>query len=128
MALFQAKTGLDRFSVKQKKKKKLSFRSIPTRFGIKHSQKKGKKCEKLKKHHSSFISSQNGMGQAENDIKKKLSFRSIPTRSRMGNSKKNSKKIQKHQYGFFSSQNGTGQTENERKKNYHFDPFHPNPE
>ena len=68
------------------------------------------------------------MGQAENDIKKKLSFRSIPTRSRMGNSKKNSKKIQKHHYGFFSSQNGTGQTENERKKKYHFDPFHPNPE
>ena len=75
MALFQAKTGRDRLSVKQKKT--LSFRSIPTRFGIKHSQKKGKKCEKLKKHHSGFISSQNGTGQAESDTKKE-SYHSDP--------------------------------------------------
>ena len=118
MALFQAKTGRDRLSVKQKKT--LSFRSIPTRFGIKNSQKIGKKCEKLKKHHSSFISRQNGTGQAENDIKKKVI---VPIHSNSIQNgefeKKNSKKIQKikkHHYGFFSSQNGTGQTENERKK------------
>ena len=82
MALFQAKTGRDRLSVKQKKT--LSFRSIPTRFGIKNSQKIGKKCEKLKKHHSSFISRQNGTGQAENDIKKKVivPIHSNPTRNR----------------------------------------------
>ena len=37
MAEFQAKTGRDRLSVIQKKK--LSFQSIPTRFGIKNSKK-----------------------------------------------------------------------------------------
>ena len=53
--------------------------------------------------------------------KKKLSFRSIQTWPGIGNSKKNSKKIQKikkQQYGFFSSQNGTGEAENERKSKF----------
>ena len=51
--------------------------------------------------------------------KKKISFGSIPTRSGIGNSKKNSKKIQKtkkNHYGFFSSQNGMGQAKNDGKK------------
>ena len=45
MALFQAKTGRDRLRVIQKKK--LSFRSIPTRLGIGNSKTITKKCKKL---------------------------------------------------------------------------------
>ena len=77
MASFEAETGRDRQRAIPKKKK-LSFRSIPTRFGIKNSKKIAKKCKNLKKHDYGFISSQNGTGQAENDTKKKKCYRSNP--------------------------------------------------
>ena len=47
MASFQAKTGRDELRVLPKKKK-LSFRSIPTRLGIGNSKKIAKKCKKLR--------------------------------------------------------------------------------
>ena len=47
MALFQAKTGRDRLRVILKKKK-LSFRSIPTRLGIGNFKKIAKKCKILR--------------------------------------------------------------------------------
>ena len=52
-------------------KKKFSFpvRSYPTWF--RKFQKNSLKFQKIKKHHSLFISSQNGMGEAENEKKKK---------------------------------------------------------
>ena len=48
MASFQAKTGRDRLRVIPKKKKKLSFRSIPTRLETGISKKIAKECKKLK--------------------------------------------------------------------------------
>ena len=47
MASFQAKTGRDRLRVIPKKKK-LSFRSIPTRLETGISKKIAKECKKLK--------------------------------------------------------------------------------
>ena len=51
--------------------------------------------QKIKKHHSGFISSQNGMGHIENDTKKNVivPIHSNPTQNR--GFQKNSKKIQK---------------------------------
>ena len=45
MSSFQAKTGWERL---RKRKKKLSFRSVPTRLGIENSKKISKKFKKLK--------------------------------------------------------------------------------
>ena len=45
MSSFQAKTGWERL---RKRKKKLSFRSVPTRPGIENSKKISKKFKKLK--------------------------------------------------------------------------------
>ena len=60
------------------RKKIFSFRSIPTQLGIGNFIKIAKKIKKkIKKHHSGFISSQNGTGQAESDTKKE-SYRSDP--------------------------------------------------
>ena len=81
--------------------------------------------QKNKKYHYGFISSQNGMGQAENDTKKKmLSFQSIQTQHGKGNCRKIAKKFKKlkkkNHYGLFSSQNVTRQAKNERKKKLSF--------
>ena len=48
MVLFQAKTGRDRLREIPKKKKKLSFQSIPTRSGINNPQKIAKECKNFK--------------------------------------------------------------------------------
>ena len=77
MASLQAKPGQDRLRVIQKKKKVIvPIHSNPTRNREFHKNSK-KKLKKLKKHHSGFISSQNGTGQAESDTKKE-SYRSDP--------------------------------------------------
>ena len=57
-------------------KKMLWFRSIPTRPRIGNFREIVKKFKKLKKHHYGLFSSQNVMGQAENERKK--SYRSDP--------------------------------------------------
>ena len=80
MASFQAKIDRER-----PRKKKLSFRSVPTRPVIENSKKIAEKFKKNKKHHYDFFSSQNGLGEAEKEKKNKLSFRSIPTRPRIEN-------------------------------------------
>ena len=67
MSSFQAKTGWERL---RKRKKKLSFRSVPTRPGIENSKKNIKKIQKIKKHHYGFFSSQNESGVAEKEKKK----------------------------------------------------------
>ena len=66
MASFQAKTGWERL----RKKKKLSFRSVPTRPVLENKKKNSKKIQKFKKHHYAFFSSQNGLGEAEKERKK----------------------------------------------------------
>ena len=77
--------------------------------------------QKFKKHYYGFISTQNGIGQAEIETKKKkiiVLIHSFPTWNR--DFQKNSKKIEKikkHQYGFFSTQNGDGKgRESEKNK------------
>ena len=105
MAFSQAKMGRERLRMREKKILILnhSYRTRKREFQ--------KNSKKIKKHHCGFFSSQNRMGQAENERKKVFSFWSIPTQPGIGNSKKIAKKIQKikkHHYGFFSSQNGTG--------------------
>ena len=110
----------------KERKKKLSFRSIPTWTGIENSKKNSKKIQKIKKHHYGFFSSQNGLGEVEKEKKIIVPISSYQTRIR--ELKKNSKKIQKfkkHHYAFFSSQNGLGEAEKERKKNYCSDQFLP---
>ena len=116
MASFQAKMGRDKQSVIQKKKVVALIHSNPTRN--REFQKNSKDMQKIKKHHCGIISSQNGMGQTENDTKKMLSFQSIPTQPRIGDSRKIAKKfklVKKHHYGLISSHNVTGQGENESK-------------
>ena len=78
LALFLARLGRNR----SRKEKKKSFRSVPTRPRIEHSQKNSKKIKKIKKHHSGFISNQTGSGQAKKEIKK-FSFR-VPFLSNLG--------------------------------------------
>ena len=93
MDSFQAKTA--RHRPRMIYKKKISFGSIPTRSGIGNSKKNSKKIQKTKKNHYGFFSSQNGMGQAENERRKKIivPIHSNPTRNRefQENRKKNSK-------------------------------------
>ena len=62
MASFQAKTGWDK---SRRRKKKLSFRSIPTRTGIENSKKIAKTNQKIKIHLYGFFLSQNKLGKAE---------------------------------------------------------------
>ena len=65
--------------------------------------KKEKKIQKIEKHHSGFISSQNGLGQVANEREKKIIVPILPTRPRIENSEKNGKKIKKienHHLGF----------------------------
>ena len=89
MASFQAKTGRDRLRVIPKKKK-LSFRSIPTRLETGISKKIAKECKKIKKHHSGFITGRDRLRVTPK--KKRISVRSIPTRFGIKNSQKIAKK------------------------------------
>ena len=64
MASFQAKRGQER--LRKRKKKKFSFRPVPTRPGIQNSKKRNiKKIKKIKKHDCGYFSRQNGTGLAE---------------------------------------------------------------
>ena len=70
MASFEAETGRDRQRAIPKKKKVI----VPIHSNLTRNwdfQKNSKDMQKIKKHHCGFISSQNGMGQAESDTKKK---------------------------------------------------------
>ena len=133
MASFQAKTGRDRQRVIPKKKK-LSFRSIPTRHGIGNSKNIAKICKKLRNIIVASFQGKTGryrLRVIQKKKKKKFAFRFISTRSGQGNSQKIAKKMQefkKHHYGFISSQNGTDRLRMIRKKCYRSDPFQLDPE
>ena len=74
-ASFQAKTGQDSSRMREKK----NYRSNPSypKQNRKFRKKEQKKIQKIKNHHSGFISSQNGSGQVANERKRKLSLRSF---------------------------------------------------
>ena len=93
MASFRAKTGCDKLRVIQKKK--LSFRSIPTRHGRGNSKKIPKICKKLRNIIVASFQSKTGCDGLRVIQKKNLLFRFIPTRSRIGNCQKIAKKMQK---------------------------------
>ena len=61
----------------EKERKKYVVPIHPTWPRIENSKKKGKKIQKIKKHPSGFISSQNRSGQVEKERKKNLSFRPL---------------------------------------------------
>ena len=70
-------------------KKKLSFRSIPTRPEIGNSKTIAKKCKKLRNNIVASFQAKIGWGRLRVIRKrKKLSFRFIPTQSGLGNSQK----------------------------------------
>ena len=112
MASFQAKTVRARL---RKRKKKVSFRSVPNRLGIENSKKIGKKFKKLKNIKMASFQAKTGR-ERPRKREKKLSLRSVPTRPGIKNSKK-IQNIKKHHYGFFSSQNEMGLAEKEKKNN-----------
>ena len=99
---------------------------LPTLLWIKNSKKNSNKIKKIKKHHSSFISIQIGLGKAKKVSKKKIIVPILPTLPRIENSKKNSKKLKTHHSSFISSQIGLGKAEKVSKKNnYRSDPSDP---
>ena len=112
MSTFQAKTVWDQLT---KRKKKLSFQSVPTRPGIENSKKNNKKIQKIKKHYYGFISAKTGWETPRKREKKIIvPICSYPIRNR--ELKKNSNKIQKikkHHYVFISSQIGQGEAKKE---------------
>ena len=68
---------------------------LPTLLWIKNSKKNSSKIKKIKKHHSSFISSQIGLGKDEKVSKKKLSFQSFHPNLESRIPKKIAKKFKK---------------------------------
>ena len=79
---------------RERKKKKLLFRSIPTQPGIENYKKMAKKFKKLKTSiWLLFMTKRVGRGRERG--KKKLSFRSVPTRPVIVNSKKMENKFKK---------------------------------
>ena len=65
---------------KELRKKKSSFRFVPTRPVIENSKKISKKMKKMTKIHYGVISRQNRLEKANEVRKKKLSFRFVPFR------------------------------------------------
>ena len=63
MAYCPANPGWERQRMSEKKK--LSFRSFPTRTQIENRKKNSKKVQKIKKHHIRFFSSQHWVGMVE---------------------------------------------------------------
>ena len=111
-------------------KKKLSFRSIPTKTGIGNSKKRAKNFKKLKNIVMASFQAKLGRDRLiKKKKKKKLSFWSILTRPGIVNSnkiKKKMQKIKKYSYGFISSENGKGQVESDFKKKKVIVPIHSN--
>ena len=66
---------------REREKKKIIVLTVPTRLKIENSErkKKRKKIQKIKKHHSGFISCQKGSGQVANERKKKYIVLILPT-------------------------------------------------
>ena len=96
------------------------FRSNPTRN--RKFQKNKKKIQKIKKYHSSFISGQNLLENAEKDRKQKLSIRFVPSRPEIENYNKIAKKFKKLKYTIMVSFEAKISWKMKRKrgnKNYH---------
>ena len=134
-----------------KKKIIVLISSYPTRN--RELKKKRKKFQKIKKHHYGFISSQNGLGDAEKERKKnycfdqflpnpeqripkkqqitfwlhfKQKFRSVPTRRVTENSKKIAKKFKKLKNTIMASFQaiiGWKRSRMRENKNYRSDPY-----
>ena len=95
MGSFQAKTGRDSLRVTQKKKKNISFRSIPTRPEIGNFKKIAKICKKLRNDIMASFKAKTGRDRLGVIQKKKVIvlIHSNPTQNR--EFQKNNKKIQK---------------------------------
>ena len=116
MASFHAKTGWKR--PRKRRKKKLSFPSVPTRREIENSKKIAKKLKKVKKYHYAFISSQESVGKGGERDKTKIivTFRSYPTRNIKFQKNCNKiKQIKVYHYGFVSKENRLEKAGKERK-------------
>jgi len=68
-------------------KKKIRSESVPTKPDLENFKKNCIKIQKIKRHHSGIISSQNGTGEAE-DEKTKFHSESTPTQPGLKNFKK----------------------------------------
>ena len=90
--------------------------------------KKKQNIKKIKKQHSIVISSQIGLGKAE-EVRKTIIVPIIPTLLSIENSKKNSKKFKKLKktpfYLHFKPNRVRQSRESEQKKNYRSDPSYP---
>ena len=71
-----------------KKKKFIPSPSHPNPINKIPKKKKNIKSQKIQKHHSCFISFQNGTRDAENEKKKKNRSESVPTQPDLENNKK----------------------------------------
>ena len=113
------KTKRDRTDRKIENKKNFHpIRSNPTR--VRNFKNKCKKILKIKKHHPSFILSQNGPVQAEKERTKIISSLSVRTRPELENSKINAKKFQKLKnilQASFQDETGNDRMKIENKKN-----------
>ena len=76
MASFQAKTGWERPSQREKRNYR-SDKFLPD-LEQKIKKKNSKKIQKIEKHHYGFFSYQNGLGEAEKERKKKCSDQFLP--------------------------------------------------
>ena len=97
--------------------------SYPTRN--RKFKRNSKKIQKIRKHHHSFFSSQNNLGNAEKWRKLKLSFRSVPTRRIIENSKKISKKLKNTIMASFQAKIGWKRPKKRENNNYRSVPFLP---
>ena len=68
-------------------RKKIHSEFVPTQPSLENFKKNSIKIQKIKKHHSGFISSQNGTTKVENE-KKKFHSKSVPTQLDLENYKK----------------------------------------
>ena len=96
------------------------FRFYSTRN--RNVQKNSQKIQKIKKYHSSFISGQNLLENAEKDRKQKLSIRFVPSRREIENYNKIAKEFKKLKYIIMVSFEAKISWKMKRKrgnKNYH---------
>ena len=114
------------------RKKKLSFRSTPTRPGIGNSKTIAKKCKKLINIIMVSFHAKTGWDKQRVIQQKKLLFRFIETRPGIGISKKIAKigkKLKIIIMGSFQAKTGRDslRVTQKKKKRYRSDPFQPDP-
>ena len=110
-SFFSSQNKLEK--AKKGRKKKKSFRWVPTRIVIENSKKIANKLQKLENTIIASFQAKRGWERPRKREKKK-SFWCVPTQPIIDNSKK-IRKIRKHHHNFFSSQNRMGMAEKERE-------------